>query len=176
MESDTLFFPVSCKCCCLSFQLSVNGVIFCPDLCWLYRERVTSFILGTVIEGGWELQMVKASIPICLRATAYSYSYIFCYFSLKANRFCKAKMCLSKDHAAYFKYETHSSFMDLTLTFVAVAVSTPPLCSLPPWRTAHVSLLEDILWPWKWVSLVHSWTGQKCKSANSLEQPWDTEG
>lgn len=124
---------------------------------------------------GLELQMVKASIPICLRATAYSYSYIFCYFSLKANRFCKAKMCLSKDHAAYFKYETHSSFMDLTLTFVAVAVSTPPLCSLPPWRTAHVSLLEDILWPWKWVLLVHSWTGQKCKSANSLEQPWDTE-
>lgn len=89
--------------------------------------------------------MVKASIPISFCSTAYSYSWVSCYFSIRANRSCKVKTGLSKDHIAYLKYGTCSSFMNLTLTSGAEAVSALPLCSLTPWRTAHVSLLEDTL-------------------------------
>ena len=76
----------SCLLQMLLFRFSAEcrpAIAFCPDLCWLHRARVTSFTLGGAREGGWELHVVKVSVPMCFCCIANTYSWILCFFTQK---------------------------------------------------------------------------------------------
>lgn len=139
MESEPLLFPVSCKCCCLSFQPSVNGIILCshradstrrgwPHLLWVQLEKGGRNCKW----GSLQFQFAFVSQPIA------QLDFLLLY--LKANRTCKAKLVFQKTKLYILKRGTHGSFMSLTPTLVADAFSAPPICPLPSWMTSYVSL------------------------------------